>query len=68
MVERWNDGILVFKRILAILMLSSTLPVAGTLIQHCMILSEPEARTHDSNIPTFQFHDLEALDRLGRSP
>jgi hypothetical protein len=48
MVERWNIG---FKRILAILILSSIPPVAGPLIQHCIILSEPEARTHCSIIP-----------------
>jgi hypothetical protein len=40
-MEWWNDGILVFKRILAILILSSIPPVAGPLIQHCIILSEP---------------------------
>jgi hypothetical protein len=30
------------------LILSSIPPVAGPLIQHCIILSEPEARTHYS--------------------
>jgi len=36
-MEWWNAGILVFKRIIAILILSSIPPVAGPLIQHCII-------------------------------
>ena len=52
-MEWWNGGRLVFKRILAILILSSILPMAGPLIQPCIILSEPEARTHYSIVPSF---------------
>ncbi len=48
-MEWWNDGILVFKRILTILILSSIPPVAEPLIQHCIILSESEANTHYSS-------------------
>ena len=58
-MEWWNDGILVFKWILAILILSSILPVAGTLNQHCIILSEPQARTHYSTIPLFHHSNCE---------
>jgi hypothetical protein len=58
-MEWWNAGILVFKRILVILILSSILPVAGPLIQHCIILSEPEARTCYFIIPLFHHSNCE---------
>jgi hypothetical protein len=60
-MEWWNDGILVFKRILDILVLSSILPVAGTLIQHCIILSEQQARAHYSTIPLFHHSNRTTL-------
>jgi len=67
-MEKWNNGmvdvgILVSKRVFAILILLSIPPVAGSLIQYCNILSEPEAsthysRTHDSNVPEFQHSNM----------
>ena len=42
-MEWWNDGILVFKKMFTILKLSSIQPVAGPLIQHFIILSELQA-------------------------
>jgi hypothetical protein len=50
-MERWNDGILVFKRILTILILSSIPPVAGPLIQHCIIPEPIIPLFHYSIIP-----------------
>ena len=38
MVERWNIG---FQKDIAILILSAIPTVAGLLIQHCIILSNP---------------------------
>jgi hypothetical protein len=62
--ERWNIGFQMdishFNWILTILILSSILPVAGTLNQHCIILSEPQARTHYSTIPLFH-HSLRGV-------
>ncbi len=46
MMERWSAA--------GGLILSSIPPVAGPLIQHCIILYEPEARTPYSTIPAFQ--------------
>jgi len=50
-MELWNDGILVFKMILAILILSSIPSVAGPLIQHCIIPEPIIPLFQHSNIP-----------------
>ncbi len=52
-----------FKRIFAILILLSLPPVAGPIIQHCIILSEPQARTHYSGIPTFHHSNCERSEQ-----
>jgi hypothetical protein len=61
-MEWWNNGILVFKRILAILILSSIPPIAGPFIQHC-IIPEPiiPIFQHSSSYPVcfrFDGHDI----------
>jgi hypothetical protein len=50
-MELWNDGILVFKMILAILILSSIPSVAGPLIQDCIIPEPIIPLFQHSNIP-----------------
>ena len=50
-MEWWNAGILVFKRIIAIFILSSIPTAAGPLIQHC-IIPEPI-------IPLFHYSNCE---------
>jgi hypothetical protein len=60
MVECWNIG---FQKGISHFNFMSIPPVAGLLIQHCIILSEPEAsthysRTHDSNVPEFQHSNM----------
>jgi hypothetical protein len=67
-MEWWNAGILVFKRIIAILILSSIPPVAEPLIspRRRRYPYEPEANIalsqnpllHYSIVPSFQSHDL----------
>ncbi len=56
-MEWWNAGILVFKKILTILILS--LILIFPLIRHCIIPEPIIPLFQHSNIPTFQ---------LGRSP
>jgi hypothetical protein len=68
-MEWWNDGILVFKRILTILILSSIPPVAGPLIspRRRRYPYEPEANISLSQNPLLQYSSIPAF-QLGRSP
>jgi len=50
-MEWWNNGILVSQRILTILILALIPPVAGPLIQHCIIPEPIIPLFQNSNIP-----------------
>jgi len=51
-MELWNDGTLGFLE--DIIRFSSNVKTIMPLTQHSSFLSEPEAKSHFSNIPTFQ--------------
>ena len=68
-MEWWNDGMLVFKRILAILILSSLPPVAGPLIspRRRRYPYEPEANIALSS-PSGRLYEPEARTHYSTIP